>query len=110
MGHWHGRWVKFSDYLNLFPGAHHARDGRVVGIYQDGPTNMHDGKKVKYPDYVVVVDGNGDNLMLDIPGSAPQVARIAAVQAQFLEGITSRDDIPEARRALAPPGWQPKAG
>lgn len=107
MEHWQGRWVKFADTRGFFPGAHHARDGRVVGIYCIGPTVLKDGKKIRFPDYVMVCNSLGENLVIEIHG-VPQEARVAVDGLVNLCGINDRRDIPAARLRNVPEDWQPR--
>ncbi len=114
---WPGRWVKFN---GKFDGAHHARDGRVVGIFTISSgvcptcqgrscTRCQQGFVPKRP-YIAIVDQNGDNLTSIVEGQICEAKIFLDNQSPpaGLEGIIDRQDIPLARLFNVPDDWQPR--
>lgn len=104
---WPGRWVKFDGQLD---GAHHARDGRTVGIFALTESVKKNGLEVGRRPYIAIVDKNGENLTTIIDGKLCEAKIFLDNQAipQGLVGITDRQDIPAARLLNVPDDWQPR--
>lgn len=94
----HGQWCMFSCKEPWSQAAHHARNGKVVGIYQAGP-----------PSFIAAVTPSGENLMLNIDGHLLPVQ--VHVNQPGLVPITDRRDIPSKRlegMLAINPDWQPQ--
>jgi hypothetical protein len=96
-----GQWVKFQADV---PGAHVAKDGLVVGIFQKGGT---DGLGQPFPDRVMVVDNDGQNILYIKDGTIASV-QFAPAEARGLVAVTDAADIPAKRMETARDGFVPK--
>lgn len=108
----HGQWVQLD--LDGIDGAHRAKDGRAVGIFQRAgkvKVQVLKGGKMKdedahQPDRINIVDPEGFNLMTFKGG---QVGHVVVLLESALNLQTcAREDIPAARLATAAPNWEPK--
>jgi hypothetical protein len=95
-----GQWVKFRGH---FDGAHVARGGKVVGIFQKGGTTALGD--LAQSDHIVVVTPKGENLMTNIDGIL--VAVKVGINQPGLEPILDRQEIPPERLIHTPKEWQP---
>jgi hypothetical protein len=98
-----GQWVKFA--VPDVPAAHHARDGRVVGIYVKAGV---DATGEWAPERIMVVGPMGTNLMIVGGDGTPMSLAINPGMCVDLAAVTSRDDIPAPRLATMDPTWEPR--
>lgn len=100
-----GQWVMFSCRELWAVDAHRARNGKVVGIGQDG---VQYGGEQGNP-FIAVVAPSGENLTMNING---QIRNIQVHPDQpGLAPVTDRRDLPleRVKKALAVnPNWQPQ--
>lgn len=94
----HGQWCMFSCHEPWARNAHHARNGKVVGICQAGP-----------PAFIAVVTPSGENMEMNIEGQIRNVQ--VNTKQSGLVPVTDRRDLPFERieKMLAiNPDWQPQ--
>lgn len=100
-----GQWLRVDGIRDsLYPGVFRSRDGKAVGImcYRD----VNGGRGGLEPSHVQLVDGRGENLMIDVAG-----VKMAAQITPFydaIEPVTDRRDIPWERIKHLPANWQPR--
>ena len=98
-----GQWCVWNADV---PGAHKARNGKVVGVFHLGRrARLSEEKSVELPDLVIPVNAIGEGIPA---GQGLGNLSFFPKDCRDLEPVTDKRDIPEARLKGVPDTWQPR--